>query len=872
MYRKYLLFIGLCSVTLPLACATDAVDPTLSDVDATQKMPSPSWNNVRAGMKENSRYQAALATLKKGLYGQCVSHLEKALEEKGRTENEKAVLNALLGETLVRQGKPAEALVVMKNLPNGVLSPYWQGLALLKLGRFSASVPYFGEIGMNDTEYAIPSREALAVAARGMNDAALLNLSLDDLIDAGEGATAVQAMLAKAEWLLGNSRTEEAEGLIKRVLSACEGKSEWKRIGLFAELLKARLQAQQGEFSQAAELCKEIAVRQGTPTLIRDLARLEQSSVYELREKTRQGSEDLQDDDETDGQSEEVLLHLIAGTPDSPLLPEAFRRLSARNAFEMPLNRAKLIEWSKGSETMRTSLALLFLAKSYKERGELGEALACVHLCAAEFAESKATQELIQEGVTWLLDEGRDEEAEELLKQVNPPTPRSLCEKGILAWRNGKKEESLRAFKAALSISDETAYRTLAENVCIAALAVNEKTTVDEIIENEAKHPAVHAALLYEKARYMASVHDEDALDALRNVEELYPDSPEAELSRMEQARLLLDKDSSLAASKLEAISADKTKNWAWQEQLRLISLKIETAERMRDIGEAWHKPEDLVRLALQQDFPKEEKARLALKLSAIFFHAGNYEAVLNEMEHFRTEYSSSPLKAASLYLAAQAAERLQTASGLERALAMYRACAAIPGDFSVPASVAQAMLAIRLGEYREADDLLDALAAKQASLKDDVAAAVLSARAASAEMTAADDKVKLQKAVDFCNEALKKHIPSARRYALLLQRSRLYEKMGDTEAALADCNAVLTSNTFEHQETNHKTCRLYEQAGIVAISLLIKKGDIEQAIALADDLAARAGESAKQAEDMARRLRLRLLMKDDELPSGKEE
>lgn len=869
MYGKYLLFISFCSAMTLSAFAADEVDSKSPDVVALQKTASPSWKAVREGMKGDHRYQAALSTLKKGLYGQCIAHLEKALAEKGRTENETAVLNALLVETLVRMGKPTEALAVMKKLPHGVISPYWRGLTLMKLGRFSDSVPYFSEIGMNDAEYGIPALEALAVAARGMGDAALLNAALDDLMESGDGAIAVQAMLAKAELLLDNGQMKEAETLIKKVLSDSEKKKERKQAILFAELLKARLLAKQGEFSQAAELCKDIAVRQGTPALIRDLARLEQSFVYELREKERQNAGDLRDDEESDGQAEEVLMHLIAGTPDSPLLPEAFRRLAARKAFETPLNRVKLEEWSKGREVTRTSLALFYLAKMYKERGEVGEALSCVHLSAAEFVKSEAAQQLIQEGVMWLLDEGRDEEAEELLKQVNPPTRRSLYEKGVLAWHNGKKEEALRAFEVALSMADESSYRSLAENVCMAALAVNEKSTVDEIIENAAKHPSVHAALLYEKARYMAAEHDEKAVEALRTIEDLYPDSPEAEFSRMEQARLLLSENPHVAASKLDAVSDEKTKNWTWQEKLRLLALKIETAERMQNIGEAWKNPEDLVRFALKQDFPKEEKARLSLKLSAILFSEGKYEATMQEMERFRREYPASPYGAASLYLAAQAAERLQTTNGLERSLALYRACAEIPGDFRVSATVAQAMLAIRLGEYREADELLDTLM-EHSSLNDDEVAVVLSTRAASAEMTAGNTDGKLRKAVDFCNEALKKNISSVRRYALLLQRSRLYEKMGDTEAALADCNAVLSETPSERQGTNAGVWCWYERAGLAAVSLLVKKGDCEQALALADDLASRSGEAAKDAGEIARRLRLRMLMKDEDPPSVK--
>lgn len=869
MYGKYILFVSFCSSLVYPSFADNGNSSSPPDVVASQEITSPSWKDVRDGMKGNRRYQSALASLKKGLYGQCVVHLEKALEEKDRAAHEKAVLNALLGEVLVRMGKPAEALNVMKDLPSGSISPYWRGLALLKLGRFSDSVSHFAEIGMNDADYGIPAREALAVAARGMNDEALLNVALDDLIEGGEGTIALQAMLSKAEWLLNKDRKVEAEVLIKKVLAECGEKKEQHLVALVAALLQARLLARQGEFAQAAELCKEMAVRQGTPSLIRDLARLEQSSVYEMREKGRHDLGSLPDDEETDGQAEEVLLHLIAGTPDSPLLPEAFRRLSARNAFDAPLNRTKLEEWSKGREAMRTSLALLYLAKNYKARGELGEALACVHLSAAEFAESSATQELIQEGVKWLLDEGRDTEAEELLKQVNPPTRRSLYEKGVLAWRNGKKFEALWAFEEALSMADESSYRSLAENVCMVALAVNEKSTVDEIIANAAKHPSVHASLLYEKAKYMASVHDEKALDALKGVEGLYPDSPEADFSRMEQARLLLDENPRAAAEKLDAVSEEKTKNWTAAEKLRLLALQIEIAERMQDIGEMWKKPEDLARIALEQDFSQDDKARLSLKLCAILFHKEKYDAALQEMERFRRLYPSSPFSAASLYLAAQSAERLQTANGLERALALYRACAEIPGDFRVPATVAQAALAIRLGEYHEADELIEKLL-RQATLKDEDFAAVLSVKASSAEITAGDDSRKLQNAVACCTEALQKNISAAHRYAILLQRSRLYEKMGDTESALADCNAVLTENPLDRKGNGEKTWRWYERAGVAAVFLLIKKGDLEQALALAEDLASHSGESAKDAAEIARRLRLRMLMKEEESTSEK--
>lgn len=846
-------------------------DPSAEIPAVSQAKNAPvDWKAVADGLHGNRSWQAGKLALGKGLNDQAAVHFEKALSGGKLSEHERAVVNAALGETYVRAGKPDKALDALDNVPRGAVSPYWKGAALALLGRFADAVPLLLEVGMNDAACGVPSRRLLAEAARRLDREELLFSALDDLTGGGSQEDALDAKLAKAEWLLDHGRTEGVAELLQSVASASGAKGKGTNAAWAAELLSVRLAALRKEFPLALERVRALTGREKLTPLQRDTLKLEQSTLYALMENERmqQGNAAPEEDEEDDpgGKSEEVLLHLIASTPDSPVLAEAFRRLEASNAFSSPLAFAKLEEWSKGNHARRTPLALLTMARLLHRRNLTGEALACVQLAAANYPRSEAAQLLVQEGVRWLLENGRHDEAAQLLAQLRDRTPRALFESGVIAYKEERFDDAASFFDEAARLADEALHAPTAVNACLASLKAGAAGQVGKFLERARENPAVHASLLYERARYLASAGDAGAEKALRTLMSLYPDAPEADFAKMDLASLCLSYAPKRAARYLDELSAGTTDKWTLGRQWRLASLRIEVAEAMRESGETWRRPEDLALEALKLPFRPEERAKLHMKYASLLFRNERYADALNAMKNFLKSSPGSPFEGAAQYLAAQSAEHLNTSESLKQAMEWYAACAAGSSTFAVPAAIAQASVAIRLAHTDEALRLLDRLMDDRRLGGVDRAWVLATKAEACAASPSAGEESGLEKARELCGEALAiPNLPPAWRYRTLIQRARLNEKLGRVDEALADYRAILTADPSALPSPQRKDWYWYNAAGFASVDLLVKKGDYRAAAALADEMAQKPGTRAREAADWARRIRLEHFVWEDE-------
>lgn len=828
------------------------------------------WKAVADGLQNDRSWQAGRLALGKGLNDQAVVHFEKALSGGKLTAHEQAVLNATLGEAYVRAGKPDRALEALENVPRGAVSPYWKGAALAALGRFSEAVSLLLEVGMNDAAYGVQSRRLLAEAARRLDREELLFSALDDLIGCGRQEDALAAKLTKAEWLLDHDRAEGVAELLQAVVSAAGAGGIGANVAWAAELLSVRLAGLQKDFPRALELVRSMSGQGKLSPLQRDALKLEQATLYALmeKEKDQHGNAVREEDEEDDpgGKSEEVLLHLIASTPDSPVLAEAFRRLEASAAFSSPLAFAKLEEWSKGNHARRTPLALLTMARLLHRRNLTGEALACVQLAAANYPRSEAAQLLVQEGVRWLLENGRQDEAAQLLAQLRERTPRALFENGVIAYREGRFDAAASAFGEAARLADEALHAPAAVNACLASLRAGAAGQVGKLLERARENPAVHASLLYERAHYLVSSRDAGAEKALRTLMSLYPDAPEADFAKMDMASLCLSYAPKRAARYLDELAAGKTNAWPLDRQWRLVSLRIEVAEAMRESGETWKKPEDLALDALKLPFPPDERAKLHMKHASVLFRNERYAEALAAMKSFLKASPGSPYEGAAQYLAAQSAEHLNTPESLKEAMEWYAACAAGSSSFAVPAAIAQASVAIRLARTGEALQLLDRLMANRRLGGVDRAWVLATKAEACAASPSDGEESGLMKARELCAEALAiPGLPAAWRYRTLIQRARLAEKLGQLDDALADYRAILTADPSALPSPRRKNWYWYNTAGFASIDLLMKKGDYRAAVSLADEMARKPGTRAHEAAEWASRIRLEHFVWEEE-------
>lgn len=819
------------------------------------------WKAVARGLRTNRAWQAGWQAMKKGLPSQAAVHFAKALADKKLSADEIVAVKAALGEARVRAAQPDKALEVLADLPAGSYCPYWKGAALAALGRLTEAVPLLLEVGMNDETCGIPSRQLLAEVAWQLDREELLLPVLDELMACKSDDAALRARLAKAEWLLDRERTEGVAELLKGISPAGASSSATpSSLAWAAELLSLRLTALEGDVGRALELSRKLGERKNLSALQRDTLRLEQSTLYAIMEKAESApaatTAENDDDEDVSGKSEELLVHLISTTPDSPLLAEAFRRLDASNAFANPLIRAKLIEWTRAKHAKRTPLALLYMARVLKKQGQMGEALACVQYAAANYTRSEAARLLVQQGVRWLLENGRRDEAAQLLAQLPAPTQRSLFERGALAYADGRFDVAAAAFDESMRLSDDLLYAPAAENACLSALRAGAAKEVEQLLERARENPAVHASLLYTRARFLAFSRDPGAEQSLKNLMALYPDSPEAELAKMDLASLCYSYAPRRAARYLDDLSAETAAGWAPENRWRLAALRIEVAEAMQESGETWKKPEDLAAEALKEAFPADERARLHMKLASILFGAERYAEALEAMKRFLQSEPGSPYEGAALYLAGQSAEHLQTPEGLRKAMELYASCSSGGSAFAVPAAIAQASVAIRLAHPEEALKLLDDLLASQ-SLKDVDRAWVLVTKA-DAQASAADVTTGLALARTLCTEALAiPNLPAAWRFRTLMQRGRLAEKLGLIDEALADYRAILSADPSALPSPRRKDWFWYNAAGFASVDLLLKKGDYAAAVALAEDMAKKPGPRAREAADWARRIRL---------------
>ncbi|MCB1230792.1 MAG: tetratricopeptide repeat protein [Verrucomicrobiae bacterium] len=827
-------------------------------------------------LSERPSYVAALTALREGRPGLAAEKLDQLLEAAGNLPADEAEsLRLLRLQALVRSRAASAALATLEDnaFPTSPEREFWHGLALAQARRFREALEILTPLAADSTgidDYRIELAQNLAFCQHrvGDSDAALATLSrlLSD-----ESLT--PANRHRLEWLaarieLDRGRPDEAETWLAKsrdqrgfdpglnpVLSAPDGGTPFS---LERELLAARIASAQGDSVESANHFQRV-IEKAPDTPAGDRAVL--------------GLTDLAIDSERFRQAAQLLQTFIAGRPTSPLLGGAFQRLQALGAEKVPGLYRKLEGWSADdSEPARHALALFYFAVAARDSGKTEVAVAALNDFLATYQTHPLRESARLQLADALIDTGRlgeaDREVAQLKMKAELPSTRTRI--GLLDARLAMGEED-----AAEAISD---YRKVLENPgssassrktaafdgALTAIANGDEEGYEsfksELGDLTSNYAPIVGDLMLQRGLFEARKAAPDAFETLEAFVRQFPDHPQ-----------LADAQIALAELYLNQVPAQSVSAREHLETARLNPLTLEQREWL-DYVAIWVEVsagEDAAAIAqateFLEDWPRSERRpSVHMVLGESYLRASDFPGAIDTFEALAAESPDSDLAEPAQFFAARAATQSLDPEQRPQAIELWTRVIERGGDLAPAAQHELGLLHLSLEEFEKA------ISAFNAVIETDEVAPQLTVAAladkgealySQAALFPGDAESFLEAAVEAFQEVDKvPFVSKAWRLQATVRRGKCLEALNRTDDALALYQRIVNVEAPAGPVAAAPTAEFdwYYRAGQAAIRLLQEKGDQEQAVAIADQVAQNAGPRAAEAAQIADRLRLR--------------
>ena len=754
---------------------------------------------------------AAKSALEDGLPAVAINKLEGS----PRTAKD-AVL--ILARAYLDDGKPDKVVDLLRSHPAGAAGDFWLAQAYAALGQWDAALEMYQAC---DGEPSV-SRGAAVGQARmlrnlGRNQEALA--VLEPAKDWPEDSVRSLAGFERAEILLALNRPLDS----RQVLEAMEPGDPAAKVR--RDYLMARALSLSGDDATALMLFD--AVKPLDPAMAigvvcghaRSLVRVGQSPI-----------------------AASMLEDFISKNPDLPGLEDVFPILDSIYAAQPSASPSELKRWADDrGDSLRTKLAGFYLARF-----------------EARFGREDRVEKLLQNVVAGSAD--------------NPALGEASLELAKIRLKQGKPEEAVKLLPA----SGESAQADFLRGLALSALQDPANASVQFI-------SAASDDSLAEVALYNAAVCDLFAggtkSRGFRLLKERFPSSSRLDGLRLRQGYELARQNDAAAPGVFENLAKTGNDNLAAAANLALAEWEYASNDRPGALAHlqrvstsdpAAKDPQaDALSVFLLDDGKSDDAAITAatkflashegtaaepevmLKLGELLYRKGDFAGARVQLESLAKKYPGTPLEFPALFLAAQSASRLQTASSVNDAMLLFEEVASSSDPLAMRARFEQAVLQNVLGKPSESIVILDRIITSNSP--PEIKAAALIEKGKTLYGLGASDPKSYRDAIEVWRlvAADPNSTPSWRNQALARIGSA-YENLGNSEAAVTAYYDVLKDSKPAPQ-----AFFWFYKAGFAAARLLESSKRWDQAIKVYEMIAAAGGPRSEEAAARINKIRL---------------
>ncbi|MEI6534353.1 MAG: tetratricopeptide repeat protein, partial [Verrucomicrobiaceae bacterium] len=367
----------------------------------------------------------------------------------------------------------------------------------------------------------------------------------------------------------------------------------------------------------------------------------------------------------------------------------------------------------------------------------------------------------------------------------------------------------------------------------------------------------VMADLAVERAMHLAARRDAGAEDALREFSKSSPEHPrcmEAQIGLAEFCLLDLPPRAKSARAALDAAAACNDKSPRWRERLDYARVWLQEAEEnFAGVTEEG--------LKFIQSWPKSpHRDEVRMKIAQACYRQEDFPKARAQFELVEDEHADSPYAEVAQFFAAKSALSTLNAKDLDKALELFGEVVQRGGPLSFEARRQQALIKRLQGSESEALGVIESLLTARPQPEGESLVSLLVEKGELLALLVKEDPKKLEEAADVFRGVTQNSAATRFwrvRAGVLFAQS--LQRLGKSSEAIEACHDVIDRCLAAEQAqplTPQEHTWLY-RAGFLAIEILEAQKQWEAAALMADRLAISSGERAKEAKDMATRIRL---------------
>ena len=752
-------------------------------------------------------------------------------------------------EQQLRRGDAAGALQSLVG-ETGPEADFWRGRALVDLKRMPEAARYLSAVPEEHELYPYAAK-ALLYCAWQSPDVDFATV-VPPLATSRNPEIAETAAAALAEFWLQQPQSQDNTAL-ELLRGMTDKHPEFIPV---LHLLEVENLRQKGQYADAIQLCRKMEDDRSLPLNIRQRVRLTLAEVLYAQEEAaaRSGAtaattteptstdteeeEDLTTIGQVHGKGEETLLHFISTNPESPLLPDAFRRLTVHKAFSSSeFARAKLKEWMIDTEKpYRASMAMLIMQHLLNNdlSGKLPLDNSCANSALAMFPNEPPTQLILLEQTRMLLERGQTKEAELYLSQVTGNFPRKDFYR---AWLSADSPSTAaRLFLQSAEVASGELRPVAFANALLCAMRCGDTEMEQDIMQRSDLAPEIRAEVLAMRALFNMEKNPALARECLEQLRALQL-SPNSQIDvRLDTAWMSMSESPLTVAQELENMSTD---GLTPHQLLRYYALR-EEALRQSSPPDRRDETENLIceRIARAADKAKSAHVRgvlnihLANRLSLMGRHAEAYVRLTRL-------YNNEPLgefAQKATFLSAREKEYIGTLSSLKEAADIYAACAEKYPEMKNRATIHRAQVLIRINRGEEAEQLLRHLLSKEEELPP--IARALTYITLSNKYTLEGTPSALQQAMEASGKCIEvPGLPRLWQFTGLLHHGAICARANAYEAAITAYRKLLAMHPAPGRNPESAERLAFHRAATGAITALLELKRYEEAADMADEL-----------------------------------
>jgi predicted negative regulator of RcsB-dependent stress response len=539
--------------------------------------------------------------------------------------------------------------------------------------------------------------------------------------------------------------------------------------------------------------------------------------------------------------AETLLEEFLATHPSLPGLDRLFVALDEIYAGSASASSSELQRWSEEKEpTLRKKLSTYYLARLEARQNNPRSALPLLEQLAADPATNPLARETMLELAALRVRLGLNAEALALLPEEGH-SPHTDFLRGLALSRTGEHTPAAAAFSSAAR--DPNLAESALFNAALCELYAGKKpntalATLKEKYPRSTRSPTFHL----QEAFHLARTGDPLAREAFEKLA-ASPTPAIASRARLALAEWkYLQLDFPGATRELARIS---TKSDPASEAALQVFLADNEDPAADDQAIA------SARAFLSAHAGSESEPSVRMKLGELLFRKGDFATARVELDTLARKFPETEYDEPALFLSAQAASRIPSATAPDEALLLFEEVAALDGPLAARARLEQASILTAQGKPLEANVVLDKILASTPDR--DLKATALIEKGKNLYSLGDTDPANHRAAIDVWKQVSSEEAadPAWRNQALVRIGTAL-EKSGDPNGAVACYYDV-----FKPTEGTPKEFFWFHKAGFAAGRILESQEKWPEAVRVYELMAATEGPRALEARNRIKKIRL---------------